>query len=171
MAQILRPTYIFSHHLVKQIVIAPCGAPDAARIHVTWRHQMAIDAIVANMDQVWSAYEDDADKRRERYSALKQLVQRIHDDGYPLLLVSDLDAANLNSAISAALGEDGITYFSSILASQPRTDRYALALHTLETPAHRVMALGSSEQALQEARSFGIARCLHLNDVLHETSA
>ncbi|HXZ07126.1 MAG TPA: hypothetical protein VEI25_03625 [Paraburkholderia sp.] len=133
---------------------------------------MAIDAIVANMDQVWStlAAGQDPAQRNEQGDALKRLLQRIRDDGYPLLLLSDMNAENLNSVISDALGEDGITWFSAILASQPHSDRYAVAVHTLETPPHRVMALGSSEHELAEARTFGIGHCVHLNEALLHAS-
>ncbi|RZF23881.1 hypothetical protein EVC45_41855 [Paraburkholderia sp. UYCP14C] len=133
---------------------------------------MAIDAIVANMDHAWSALAAPRDpaERNEQGDAIKGLLQRIRDDGYPLLLVSDMNAESLNSVISDALGEDGITWFSAILASQPCSDRYAIAVHTLETSPHRVMALGSSEHELAEARAFGIAHCVHLNDALLHAS-
>jgi hypothetical protein len=84
--------------------------------------------------------------------------------------MSDLNAEHLNQAVSEALGEDGITRFSAILSSQRDQDRYAVALHTLETPAHRVMALGSSEQDLQEARASGITRCVHVSEALRHAS-
>jgi hypothetical protein len=133
---------------------------------------MAIDAIVANMDHVWSAFNDrqNSEDRNKQGDALKRLLQRIQDDGYPLLLMSDLNAENLNSAISAALGQDGITWFSAILSSQSRTDRFAVAVHTLGTSPHRVMALGSSEHELEEARTFGIAHCAHLSEALRHAS-
>ncbi|MFL9935236.1 hypothetical protein P0D88_40425 [Paraburkholderia sp. RL18-103-BIB-C] len=133
---------------------------------------MAIDAIVANMDHVWSAFDDrhDSEDRSKQGDALKRLLQRIQDDGYPLLLMSDLNAETLNSAINAALGQDGITWFSAILSSQSRTDRLAVAVHTLETSPHRVMALGSSEHDLEEARAFGIAHCVHLKEALRHAS-
>lgn len=129
---------------------------------------MAIDAIVANMDHLWSAIDDGEDREAgcEQRSALKYLLQRFRDDGYPLLLMSNLNAGRLNSAINSALGQDGVTYFSAILSSPARTNRYALALHTLEASPHRVIALGSSDHELQEARTFGIDRCVHLNDAL-----
>jgi hypothetical protein len=129
---------------------------------------MAIDAIVANMDQVWSAMDDEQapEARSEQRSALKHLLQRFRDGGYPLLLLSDLNAEYLNSAIGSALGRDGVMYFSAILSSQAVMDRYAVALHTLETLPHRVMALVSSEHELEEARNFGISRCVHLDDAL-----
>jgi FMN phosphatase YigB (HAD superfamily) len=131
---------------------------------------MAIDAVLANMDDVWSTKDDDQDSEGgyERSVALKQLLQRLRDDGYPLLLISDLSAEYLNSAIGSTLGQDGVTYFSAILSSQNSSDRYAVALHTLETAPHRVIALGSSEREFQEARTFGIARCVHLNDALRQ---
>ncbi|MEM5439428.1 hypothetical protein [Paraburkholderia diazotrophica] len=131
---------------------------------------MAIDAIVANMDDVWSTMDDspDSEAGREQRTALKQLLQRIRDDGYPLLLMSNLSAEYLNRAIGSALGQDGVTYFSAILSSQEFTDRYAIALHTLETAPHRVIALGSSGKELQEARTFGIARWIHLNEALSQ---
>lgn len=133
---------------------------------------MAIDAIVANMDHVWSTFEDtqNTEDRSERGDALKRLLQRIQEEGYPLLLMSDLKAENLNSAINAALGRDGTNWFSAILSSQSRTDRFAVALHTLETLPHRVMALGSSEDELEEARMFGIAHCVQLSEALHHTA-
>lgn len=133
---------------------------------------MAIDAIVANMDHVWSALADRRDPvvRSEQGDALKRLLQRIKDDGYPLLLMSDMNAENLNSVISDALGEDGVTWFSAILASEPRSNRFAVAVHTLETSPHRVMALGSTEHDLEEARTFGIAHCVHLNEALRHAS-
>ena len=133
---------------------------------------MAIDAIVANMDHVWSAQAAPRDPAQlnEQGDALKRLLQRIRDDGYPLLLVSDMNAESLNSAISNTLGEDGITWFSAILASQSCSDRYALAVHTLETSPHRLMALGSSEHDLEEARAFGITHCVDLNDALLHAS-
>jgi hypothetical protein len=129
---------------------------------------MAIDAIVASMDHVWSAMDDGQDREAgcEQRSALKHLLQRLKDDGYPLLLMSDLNAEHLNSAISSALGEDGVTYFSAILSSPAETDRYAVALRTLETSPHRVLALGSSDHELHEARTFGIDRCVRLSDAL-----
>jgi len=131
---------------------------------------MAIDAILANMDNVWSAIDDgqDTEASHEQCRALKQLLQRLRDDGYPLLLMSDLSAEYLNGAIGSALGQDGLTYFSAILSSQAFADRYAVALRTLETAPHRVIALGSSEREFQEARTFGIARCVHLNDALSQ---
>ncbi|WP_434667035.1 hypothetical protein P5W99_38100 [Paraburkholderia sp. A3BS-1L] len=130
---------------------------------------MAIDAIVANMDHVWSAIHDgqDSETTNEQRTAIKHLLQRFRDDGYPLLLMSEMDAGHLNSAISSTLGQDGVMYFSAILSSKPGAERYAVALHTLETPPYRVMALSSSERELQEARSFGIARCLYLEDALN----
>ncbi|WP_321936345.1 hypothetical protein [Paraburkholderia sp. J8-2] len=128
---------------------------------------MSIDAILANMDHVWLEIEDDLDNAagRAKQRALRQLLQCIRDEGYPLLLLSNLSAEHLNSAIGSALGENGLTYFSAILSSE-LVDRYAVALYTLQTAPDRVIAVGSTELELQEARSFGIARCVHLDDAL-----
>jgi hypothetical protein len=133
---------------------------------------MAIDAVVANMDHVWSAIDGGQHREPgyEQRGELKHLLQRFKDEGYPLLLMSNLNAEHLNSAISSALGQDGVTYFAAILSSPAGADRYAVALHTLETSPHRVIALGSSDHELQEARTFGIDRCVHLNDALTHLS-
>jgi phosphoglycolate phosphatase-like HAD superfamily hydrolase len=133
---------------------------------------MAIDAIVANMDHVWLAFNDaqDDDNSERQSDDLKRLLQRIRNDGYPLLLMSDLSAENLYSAINAALGQDGVTWFSAILASRSHTDRFAVAVRTLETSPHRVMALGGSEHELEEARTFGIAHCVHFTEALRHAS-
>jgi hypothetical protein len=134
---------------------------------------MTIDAIVANMDHVWSNVDDNvvSTDASECGDALKRFLQGIKDDGYPILLVSNLSAATLNDAINATLGRDGIAYFSAILSAQSLNDRYALALHTLETGAHRVMAVASSESELQEARAFGFASCIHINDAMRRPPA
>ncbi|MFT0172646.1 hypothetical protein ACLKMY_27190 [Paraburkholderia mimosarum] len=80
---------------------------------------MAIDAIVANMDQVWSATGDGHNREAgtKQRCALTYLLQRCKEGGYRLLLMSDLNAEQLNSAISSALRHDGVTYFSAILSS------------------------------------------------------
>ncbi|SAL77926.1 hypothetical protein AWB74_05258 [Caballeronia arvi] len=134
---------------------------------------MAIDAIVANMDSVWTASGKDTKRATQRTNgaALKRFLQTLRDDGYPLLLVSDLDAARLNDAITDKLGDEGITYFSSILSSGARASRYAVALHTLATPAHRVVAVSAEEHGFEEARSSGITQCVALSDALRHTSA
>lgn len=134
---------------------------------------MAIDAIVANMDHIWSAFDgkQDSEESSKQSDSLKRLLQRIQDDGYPLLLMSDLDAENLNRAISAALGRDGLMFFSAVLSSQSRTNRFAVAVRTLDTSPHRVMALGGTERELEEARTFGIAHCVHLKEALRQASA
>jgi hypothetical protein len=46
-----------------------------------------------------------------------------------------------------------------------------VALHTLATPAHRVVAVGADERGLEEARSSGITRCVPLSDALRSGSA
>lgn len=134
---------------------------------------MAIDAIVANMDTVWTSIEEDAKPaaKCEQNAALKRFLESVRDDGYPLLLVSELNAASLNDAISETLGDDGITYFSSILSSSESGSRYAVALHTLATPAHRVVAVGVDERGLAEARSSGITQCVPLSAALKSGSA
>jgi hypothetical protein len=85
--------------------------------------------------------------------------------------MSELNAASLNDAISETLGDDGIAYFSSILSSSESGSRYAVALHTLETPAHRVVAVSADERGLEEARSSGITQCLPLSNALRTGSA
>jgi len=134
---------------------------------------MAIDAIVANMDTVWTRTSEDtkAAAKYEQSVALKRFLESVRDDGYPVLLVSELNAASLNDAISETLGEDGITYFSSILSSSESGSRYELALHTLETPAHRVVAVGVDERGQEEARSSGITQCMPLSDALRSGAA
>lgn len=134
---------------------------------------MAIDAIVANMDTVWTGNSENAKPaaKYEQSAALKRFLENARDDGYPLLLVSELNAASLNDAISETLGEDGITYFSSILSSSESGSRYDVALHTLATPAHRVVAVGADERGLAEARSSGITQCVPLSDALKSGSA
>jgi hypothetical protein len=134
---------------------------------------MAIEAIVANMDPVWTASGADAQPaaKRTQSAALKRFLQNVRDDGYPLLLVSDLNAASLNDAITENLGDEGITYFSSILSSGACESRYAVALHTLATPAHRVVAVGAEERGFEEARSSGITQCVALSDALRHGSA
>jgi hypothetical protein len=134
---------------------------------------MTIDAIVADMDLMWTGIGKDprAAAKREQGAALKRLLQRIREDGYQLLLLSELDAGKLNDAICETLGEDGITYFSSILSSSECGSRYAVALHTLATPAHRVVAVGGDERGLEEARRSGISHCLPLRDALRDESA
>ncbi|CAG9269610.1 hypothetical protein [Paraburkholderia caribensis] len=129
---------------------------------------MAIDAIVANMDTVWTNIDENAKSaaKCEQNAALKRFLESVRDDGYPLLLVSELNAASLNDAISEMLGDDGITYFSSILSSSESGSRYAMALHTLATPAHRIVAVDADERGLAEARSSGITQCVPLNDAL-----
>jgi hypothetical protein len=126
---------------------------------------MAIEAIVANMDPVWNA------RSANSNAALKRFLQSVRDDGYPLLLVSDLSAASLNDAITEQLGDEGISYFSSILASASSESRYATALHTLATPAHRVVAVGAEEHGFEEARGSGITQCVALNDALRHGHA
>ena len=134
---------------------------------------MAIDAIVANMDSVWTDAGADTQPavKHEQNTALKRFLQNVRDDGYPLLLMSELSAASLNDAISETLGDDGITYFSAILSSSACGSRYAVALHTLATPAHRVVAVGADESGLEEARSSGITQCMPLSDALRNGSA
>ena len=134
---------------------------------------MAIDAIVANMDTVWTRAGDDRKRAaiNEQSAALKRFVESVRDDGYPLLLMSELNAATLNDAISETLGEDGITYFSSILSSSECGSRYEVALHTLAAPAHRVVAVGADERGREEARSSGITHCVALSDALRRGSA
>ncbi|SAK87147.1 hypothetical protein AWB79_06162 [Caballeronia hypogeia] len=134
---------------------------------------MAIDAIVADMDTVWTrtgGQEKPAAKHAQD-TALRRFLESVRDDGYPLLLVSELNAASLNDAISETLGEDGITYFSSILSESESGSRYAVALHTLATPAHRVVALGADQRGLEEARSSGITQCVPLSDALRRGAA
>jgi len=130
---------------------------------------MAIDAIVANMDPVWTCTGEEAKPAAKH--ELKRFLQGVRDDGYPLLLMSELNAASLNHAIGETLGDDGITYFSAILSSSACGTRYAVALHTLATPAHRVVAVGADERGLEEARSSGITRCVPLSDALRRGSA
>jgi hypothetical protein len=134
---------------------------------------MAIDAIVMNMDSVWTSTGSDTKPEAtcELSAALKRFLQGTRDDGYPLLLMSELKADVLNDAISQTLGEDGIAYFSSILSSSIRGSRYAVALHTLATPAHRVVAVGADEGGLEEARHWGITQCMPLSDALRSGSA
>jgi hypothetical protein len=134
---------------------------------------MAINAIVANMDTVWAATGKGPRQEvtRDERAALKRFLESVRDDGYPLLLMSELNAASLNNAISETLGDDGITYFSAILSSSACGTRYAVALHTLATPAHRVAAVGVDERGLEEARSSGITRCVPLSDALRRGSA
>jgi len=134
---------------------------------------MTIDAIVANMDPVWTSTGDDAKPaaKHAQSAALKRFLQSARDHGYPLLLMSELNAASLNNAIGETLGDDGITYFSAILSSSACGTRYAVALHTLATPAHRVVAVGADERELEEARSSGITRCMPLSDALRRGSA
>jgi len=134
---------------------------------------MTIDAIVANMDPVWTSTGDDAKPaaKHAQSAALKRFLQSARDDGYPLLLMSELNAASLNNAIGETLGDDGITYFSAILSSSACGTRYAVALHTLATPANRVVAVGVDERGLEEARSSGITRCVPLSDALRRGSA
>jgi hypothetical protein len=126
---------------------------------------MAIEAIVANMDPVWNA------RSANTNAALKRFLQNARDDGYPLLLVSDLNAARLNAAITEQLGHEGISYFSSILASSETESRYAVALHTLATPADRVVAVSAEERGFEEARSSGITQCMALKDALQQEAA
>jgi hypothetical protein len=130
---------------------------------------MTIEAIVANMDAVWT--ESDASAQHVAKHALKRFLQSVHDDGYPLLLVSDLNAASLNDAIVDKLGDEGITYFSSILSSSAHASRYAVALHTLETPADRVAAVSAEEHGFDEARNSGITQCVALSDALRHGRA
>jgi hypothetical protein len=134
---------------------------------------MAIDAIAANMDPVWTSTGEDTKPaaKYEQSAALRRFLEGVRDDGYPLLLMSELNAASLNNAISETLGDDGITYFSAILSSSACGTRYAVALHTLATPAHRVAAVGVDERGLEEARSSGITRCVPLSDALRRGSA
>lgn len=134
---------------------------------------MAIDAIVANMDPVWTSSGEDTKPaaKYEQSAALKRFLQSVRDDGYPLLLMSELNAASLNNAIVETLGDDGIMYFSAILSSSACVARYAVALHTLAMPAHRVVALGADERGLDEARRSGITRCVPLSVALHRGSA
>jgi hypothetical protein len=133
---------------------------------------MAIDAIVANMDSVWTAGGRDTKQSAHVHDAsLKRFLQTMRDDGYPLALVSDLDAARLNDAIADKLGDEGVTYFSSILSSGASESRYAMALHTLATPAHRVVAVSAGEGGFEEARSSGITQCVALRDALRHASA
>jgi hypothetical protein len=130
---------------------------------------MAIEAIVANMDAVWTG--SGTNTQTVAKHALKRFLQSVQDDGYPLLLVSDLNAASLNDAIADTLGDEGITYFSSILSSSAYTSRYAVALHTLATPADRVVALSAEEHGFEEARNSGITQCVALSDALRHGSA
>ncbi|KAK44010.1 hypothetical protein BG58_28145 [Caballeronia jiangsuensis] len=134
---------------------------------------MAIDAIVANMDPVWTSTVEDTKPavRYEQSAALKRFLQSVRDDGYPLLLMSELNAETLNDAISETLGDDGITYFSSILSSSACISRYEVALHTLATPAHRVVAVGVDEREMEEARNSGITQCVPLSDALRRGDA
>lgn len=129
---------------------------------------MAIEAIIANMDIMWTSTDRDGTPvaKYEQGVALKHFLQDVRDEGYPLLLVSELNAASLNDAINETLGEDGVTYFSSILSSSASGSRYAVALHTLETPAHRVVAVGTDRHELEDARSLGITQCIPLIDAL-----
>jgi hypothetical protein len=93
---------------------------------------MAIDAIVANMDTLWVNTEEAKQTAKiGQHAALKRFLESVRDDGYPLPLVSELNAASLNNAISDTLGDDGIMYFSSIVSSSACDSRYAVALHTL----------------------------------------
>lgn len=131
---------------------------------------MVIDAIVANIDGVWDRYIQSAEVCDEG-EVLKRLLQGIKDEGYSLLLLSKLDAASLNVAISAALGPEGLSYFNAILSSRSEGDRYTVAMHTLATSPHRVMVLGTSESELQDARDFGIACCVRLSDALRDCGA
>ncbi|KAA0997512.1 hypothetical protein FVF58_48920 [Paraburkholderia panacisoli] len=134
---------------------------------------MAIDAIVVNMDSVWTNTGRAAQSAAtgELSAALKRFLQCMRDDGYPMLLMSELTAEILNDAISETLGENGIEYFSSILSSSARGSRYAVALHTLATPAHRVVAVEPDEVGLEEARTSGVVQCMPLSDALRSGSA
>lgn len=134
---------------------------------------MAIDAIVVNMDSVWTNTGRDAQPAAagELSAALKRFLQGMRDDGYPMLLMSELTAETLNDAISETLGEDAIEYFASILSSSARGSRYTVALHTLATPAHRVVAVDTDEVGLEEARTSGVIQCMPLSDALRSGSA
>ncbi|SOE46692.1 hypothetical protein SAMN05446927_0149 [Caballeronia arationis] len=76
---------------------------------------MASDAIVAKMDPLLSA----------------------RNNGYSLLLMSNFDAASLNSAITES-GDDGITHSSAILPPDKYRDRFAVAL---SMSAHRAVVV------------------------------
>lgn len=128
---------------------------------------MTFDAIVADMDIVWEKREDARSAAEpERSSALKRLLEGARADGYPVMLVSELNAERLNAAITEMLGEDGVNYFTSILASRELVKRYSIALHTLSTPAHRVVALADDERQMNAARASGITHCVALTEAL-----
>jgi hypothetical protein len=165
MAQMFSRPYIFSHDVVKR---GPARG-DTKAFNDSERPAMTIDAIVANMDSVWTGMEPAT--KHAQGAALRRFLQSARDDGYPLLLMSELNAASLNDAISETLGDDGITYFSAILSSRACGTRYAVALHTLATPAHRVVAVGADERGLEEARSSGITQYVPLSDALRRGSA